>query len=639
MCGIVGFWNLDHKKAQPSVVERMLDRIAYRGPDDRGTWTDGPIALGHVRLSILDLSERGHQPFLTADGIGVLSYNGEVYNFREIRANLELEGIRFFSNTDTEVVLYALHHWGPEKAIPLFNGMFGFAYFDRRTETLWIARDRMGIKPAYIIQNSNLIAFASEIKALLAHPEIVTEPDLHALGSFLTYQRLEGDWTPFKGIEQVSPGSFLKITPKGIEKFIYFDPIRDLDVERILQAQKEDPVKLIAEFEESFRQSVRMHMISDAPLAAMTSGGLDSSLITAFAHEFKPDIVGYVANVKGAIVSEEQKAQTVGKYLGIKIRQIEVDREDLLRLWPTAIWHGDLPNCHANDMPYILVTRACREDGIKVMLTGEGSDELFGGYPWQEKTYQMWRWRRWHSTLIPNHFATRFLGRFHPWLRPINLRRLSQDPFFRSEQLDYSQDLLRQASVLDGGRRLTRTSALFDKLEKVKPLEDRAFLARVLEDWYANLQAVLHRNDRISMAASIESRPPFLENRLLDFALHLPRPLKLNDGKGKWIVKKVAEKRLPHSIVHARKLQFPVDMGTWRTAADLLEGGMVPELFKWGTRETQAILERAKQAPTVIHNLLGVELWARLYLRNESPAELGEALLGLNRKHGVARVG
>ena len=630
MCGFVGYWNSNGETASEPVLRRMLERIRYRGPDDVGTWLRGPIGLGHVRLSIIDLSPRGHQPFVTDDGQGVIVYNGEVYNFREIRANLEAEGFAFKSSSDTEVVLCALHHWGPEKAIPLFNGMFGFAYFDLRDKSIWLARDRAGIKPLYVARMGDLIAFASEMKALLAHPDVPCRPDVHVLGSFLTYQRFEGDWTPFEGIEQVSPGSYWKITQKGIEKTVYFDPVRDLNIDRLLEFSKQDPRKLVTEFERALSESVRMHLVSDAPLATMCSGGVDSSLVTALASEFKPDLVAYVANVKGTL-SEGAKAQLVAKHLGIKIRQVDVDREDLIRLWPTAIYHGDQPNCHANDMPYILVTRACREDGIKVVLTGEGSDELFAGYPWQVETYEMWRKRRLHSQFVPNNGLFRLLGKVHPKFTPLDLSALEKDPFAHQEELEFHQERLRLASSTDGGRRLLRQESLMKKLQKVHPIEDRAFLARVIEDWYGNLQAVLHRNDRISMAASVESRPPFLENRLIDLGLHFPRRLKYHNGKTKWVVKTLAEKKIPKEIVHSRKVHFAVPMNTWRHAASMLQGGMVAELFKWGREETKILLDRIIERPTVIHNVLGAEIWARIFLRGDSPEELGEQLFGASQ--------
>ena len=631
MCGIVGYWNLNGAPAQEDLLGRMIDRIRYRGPDDQGTWVAGPVGLGHCRLSILDLSPRGHQPFVTADGQGVLTYNGEVYNFQELRAQLEKEGVRFTSRTDTEVVLYALHRWGPEKAVPLFNGMFGLAYFDRRTQSLWLARDRVGIKPLYLARFGHGIAFSSEIKAFFAHPAIRCRADLHTLASFVTYQRFEGKWTPFEGIEDVPAGTITKITPTAIEQKSYFDVVREVNVERLLEMAKRHPQDLLAEFEEAFAESVRMHLVSDAPLATMCSGGVDSSLVTAVAKQFKPDVVAYVANVKGAYVSEGAKAQLVGRHAGIKVRQIDVDPDDLLRLWPTAIWQGDQPNCHANDMPYLLVVRACHADGIKVVLTGEGSDELFGGYPWQVKAFEMWRMRRLHSRLIPNLLPFRLAGRLHPKLEPIDLNPLTHDPFFRQEQLDYAQDLLRQASVTDGGRRLACHEELFRKLERVEPVEDRAFLARAFEDWYGNLQAILHRNDRISMAASVEARVPFLENRMMDLGMHFPRRMKYHQGKTKWVVKAAAEhgNKLPRQIIHSPKVHFAVPMGTFRSGLSLLKDGIAAELFKWGPQEAQLIIERASRAPTVLHNLLGLEVWGRIFLRGESPDQLGEALLGL----------
>ena len=626
MCGIAGYWNRDGRPAREEILNRMIDRIRYRGPDDRGTWVQGAIGFGHCRLSILDLSPRGHQPFVTADGQGALTYNGEVYNFQQLRKELEADGIRFTSATDTEVVLYAMHHWGPEAAVPRFNGMFALAYADRRTQTVWLARDRVGIKPLYLARYGQQIAFASEIKALLAHPEIPCRPDLHSLSSFVTYQRFEGTWTAFEGIEDVPAGSLTKITTEALTRTTYFDVTRDIEVDRLLETSRRDPRQLVAEFETALTDSVRMHLISDAPLATMCSGGIDSSLITAVASRFKPGVVAYVANVAGA-VSEGAKAELVGRHLGITVRRIDVDRDALLRLWPTAIWHGDQPNCHANDMPYILVVRACQADGIKVILTGEGSDELFGGYPWQVTAYRMWRQRRRHARWIPNQSLFRLAGRLHPNLAPINLQPLARDPFFRREQLDYGQELLRQACVTDGARRLRRHEALFSKLEPVRPVEDRAFLARAFEDWYGNLQAVLHRNDRISMAASVEARVPFLENRMMDLGMHFPRRMKYRHGQTKWVVKAMGEARLPRSIVHAPKIHFAVPMDTWRAAASLLRGGVASELFKWGAEETDAILQRACHTSTVIHNLVGVELWGQMFLRGEPPEALGETLM------------
>ena len=627
MCGIAGYWNLGGEPAHEETLKRMLLRIRHRGPDDEGVWREGPVGLGHCRLSILDLSPRGHQPFLTADGQGVLTYSGEVYNFRELRAELECEGVRFMSATDTEVVLYALHRWGPEKAIPRFNGMFAFAYFDRRDSTLWLSRDRLGIKPLYVTQSGGRIVFGSEIKALLAHPDVPCLADMHVLSAHILNQRLEGEWTPFENIEALRPGSILKVSGRSAQEIIYFDILRDLDIDRLIEAAVRDPKQLLSEFETIFSESVKIHMVSDAPLAVMTSGGVDSSLVTAVAKGLKPDIVGYVADVKGAVISEGEKAHIVGRHLGVPIRQIDVDQEETLRLWPVTIWHNDLPTTHAQDMPMLMVARACRRDGVKVLLTGEGSDELFGGYPWQRGSYDTWRLRRLQARLIPNTALFRKVGRFWSQLNPLDLKLLAKSPFAHIAELEDADKILRHSCVVDGGQRLKRHEALFKKLERLPLLEDRAFLARCLDDLRSYLPILLSRNDKMGMAASIETRVPFIENQLIALAMRLPRRAKYHKGISKWIVKSFAEKRLPREIVHATKMGFAVAEAPWqRAAAHLLREGMVPDLLKWETQARPLLLERVVKEPGVAMSLVGVELWARIFLKGESPEALGELL-------------
>lgn len=631
MCGLVGFWNFNGRPAENETLARMLQEMRYRGPDDQGVWTEGPVGLGQCRLSILDLSPRGHQPFVTADGQGVLTYNGEVYNFRDLRRELESEGVRFASTSDTEVILYALHRWGPEKAIPRFNGMFALGYFDRRDQTLWLTRDRLGIKPLYWIRNSTSVLFSSEIKALLAHPEVDCRPDLQALCEQMLFKRLEGERTPFEKIQAVRPGTIVRICADRIQSSTYFDVALDFQVERILEAAHQDPAQWVREFESAFAQSVGIHLISDAPLAAMCSGGLDSSLMTAVAKELIPNLVVYVADVKGAL-SEGAKAHRVGKHLGIEVRQVDVDRELIFRLWPMSIWHNDQPTFHPHDMPFMAVAEASRRDGIKVLLTGEGSDEMFGGYPWQSDTYRMWRIRQLHLSLFPNIPLFRGLGRWIPPLAPLNLSRMEKSPFTHLAELEEPEKLIREAAATDGGRRLSRHAFLFQKLEPIRPLEDRAFLARCLDDLTSYLQTLLHRNDRMGMAASIEARVPFLENQMIDFAMHLPRRAKFHKGITKWVVKTAAEKRLPREIIHAPKLGFAVEQQVWPQAASmLLRPGVVPDLFGWDGKAKEVLLDRILEDPYLSLTVVGIELWARIFLRGESPQELGEKMLALHR--------
>lgn len=630
MCGVVGYWNRDGQVASEVLLERMLERIRHRGPDDKGTWTSGAVGLGHCRLSILDLSPRGHQPFLTADGQGVISYNGEVYNYRELRLELEKEGICFRSTTDTEAVLYALHQWGPERAVKLFNGMFAFVYFDLRSQTLWLARDRAGIKPLYLARIGNTIAFASEIKGLFGHPNVPCRPDMHALTTQLIYQRLDGGWTPFEKIESLIPGSLLKVTKDSEETKIYFDLLRDFDVERIDKGDRIPFEALTDQFENLFAASVKSHLVSDAPLAAMSSGGLDSSLMTALAKEYKSDIVAYIADVKGIQVPEVPKAQKVCRQLGVELRPVKVAQEEYLRLWPRAVYQNDQPNFFSQNIPFMAVAEAARRDGFKVLLTGEGSDELFGGYSWQVEAYHMWRLRRLHLKFLPNIPLLRILGRFASKIAPLDFESLSKRPFRHLSQGAPFENDIRPLCAVDGGQRPLREQRLFRKLASVKPLEERAFLARSFEDFYCHLRNILTSNDKMAMAHSIEARVPFLENQLMDFGHHLPCRAKYYKGMTKRIVKKAALKRLPHDIIHAKKIGFGVSSQVWTQTLGFLKGGMVAEFFKWGNQEAEEIRHLIlSEDPIMIFHLLSIELWARIYFQGESCFELAEKLLAI----------
>ncbi len=637
MCGVVGFWNRDGQIASEVLLERMLERIRHRGPDDKGTWAEDGIGLGHARLSILDLSERGHQPFLTQDGLGAISYNGEVYNFRELRKDLEKEGVKFKSTSDTEVVLYALHHWGPEKAIPRFDGMFALAYFDLRSRTLWLSRDRTGIKPLYTARAGNMIAFASEMKAFFGHPGIPCRPDLHALTTMVIHERLDGKWTPFENVECVIPGTVVRITKDCEEEIVYFDLLRDLDIDRIIKGRSMPFEVLLAQFEALFTKSINMHLISDAPLAAMLSGGLDSSLMLAIARQYKKDIVAYVADVKGVGIPETPKARKVADHLGIELRPVKVDVEEYLRLWPMVVYQNDQPNHFSQNVPFTAVSNAARRDGFKVLLTGEGSDELFGGYDWLVESYKMWRWRRIHSLLIPNIAPLRAIGRWMKRLAPLDLNALAERPFSHLSKWEEIDQEERALCAVDGAQRHVREKAIFQKLESIKPVEERAFLARSFETFHIHLRTLLACNDKMGMVQSIEARVPFLETELIDFALHLPCSAKFFKGMTKRIVKKAAEKILPHDIVHAPKIGFAVNPHVWKGAEELLKGGMVPELFKWGSSEIRGISSMLFKNPWVAFHILSVELWARIYFRGESPSELGEALLRMNKRNGKIR--
>ncbi len=627
MCGVVGFWHKDGKKADEKILQKMVHRLAHRGPDDHGIWSYQSLGLGHTRLSILDLSKNGHQPFITNDGNGVLSYNGEIYNYMDLRLQLQKEGVVFKSTSDTEVLLYALHLWGPQKAIPLLEGMFAFAYFDLRSQTLWLARDRAGIKPLYWIDKGHLSVFASEMKALFDHPDVPCRADMHSLTTLILYRRLDGDWTPFEDVKCVLPGTLVKVTEQRSDAISYFDLLRDVNVDRIIQSKQIPFDQILSAFEENFSHSVKSHLISDTPVATMCSGGVDSSLITAAAKEVNADLVAYVAEVEGYRINEAQKAQQVCDHINVPLRRIKVSQEEYIRSWPEAAYYNDQPNFFAQNVYAMLVSKAAYKDGFKVLITGEGSDELFGGYPLQAEAYHMWRLRRLHSMVVPNNPFFKKLGHYFSRLAPFDLPNLMKHPFTHMDDMSPMQGSIGQLASLDGIQRRLRSEQLFKKLERITPLEERAFLAKGFEDFHTHLRTLLCANDKMSMAVSVEARVPFLSNQLIDFGLHLNCHSKYNRKISKRVVKVSAEKKLPHTIVHAEKIGFGYSNSTWKKGVDFLKKGMVPHLFKWGEREAKAIYEDLEADRSHLFPLMSVELWAQIYLNHEDPQSLSEKLL------------
>ena len=614
MCGIAGVFRLDGAAADPVALDTMLDTIRHRGPDDRGVWSDGACALGHVRLSILDLSRRGHQPMLTDDGRGVLAYNGEVYNFPELRRDLENEGVVFHSTCDAEVVLEALHRWGPTEAVPRFNGMFAFAYYDRRDDTLWLARDRVGIKSLSLSEQDGALIFCSEMKGLLAHPDVPCHIDRDGLNLFLVYERQSRRSTVFEGVESLEPGTIRRIRGKATEVTRYFQIPQCVDVGRLGRQGGVSLSDGVRDVEAALVDSVRMHLASDAPLATMCSGGVDSSLVTALAVAERPDVTAYVADVGGP-ASEAAQAERVGRHLGVSVQRVPIDREEFLRLWPEATWHRDSPSLHPSDGPLLAVARKCHADGVKVLLTGEGSDEIFGGYIWYAKTYRLWRKARLRSR-FPWPLRKPWSSRWRLWRKAPH----SDVPVLGQHRLRRRLMLAMAPDVELGG------VAIREHLSEVEPPEDRAFLTHQLDDLCYHLGWILHRHDRIGMGASIEMRVPFLENRLINLGLHLPRRLKLRGRTCKWILKKVAERWLPRNVVYARKKGFPVSPDLYRGATGLLADGVLPDLLRWTRDQTRRMAPLVDENTDIAYQLASAEVWARIFLRGDSPAQVAERL-------------
>ncbi len=610
MCGLVGILRRDGERADAAHIDRMLAPMLHRGPDSRGCWAEGEVALGHLRLSILDLSERASQPIAAAGGEGVLVYNGEVYNFRALRSELEREGVVFASSGDTGVVLQALVRWGPQRAIPRFNGMFALAYFDRRRHELWLARDRFGFKPLYTAERAGELIFASEPQALLAHPALPCRPDRLAIASCLLLGRQDAHLTFFEGVAAIEPGTWWRVHGSGVERHRYYHVLDALDVERLLAA---DPDQVVPRFEALFDESVRLHLASDVPLAAICSGGVDSSLIAACASRHLKDLHCYVADESSGR-GEGEFAQRVADHLGVRLTRLSMDRETQLRHWPEATLYEAHPLYNRSSVALLLLARAARADGVKVLLNGEGSDELFGGYGTQQRARRAWDWRT-RLALALDPMRSR---------RRRSFRHLRSQRFLGVSRLDGLG--VTGLAVVDGESELRR-QALEEKLAPVRSAADRAFLVRCLDDLYFTLDPLLRRHDRMAMAASIEMRVPFLENDLIDFGIHLPLRAKFRRGQSKWVVKQAAEKLLPAEIVHARKRAFPMPADYDVGCEALLAGGAAGELLHWTERTQQALISHLRRRNHLRFALVGLELWARLYLRGEKPDALAGELL------------
>ena len=384
MCGITGIFNLDGDPAPAAVLRAMTEALAHRGPDAEGQHVDGPVGLGHRRLSVIDLSPAGRQPMLTEDGRYAINYNGEVYNYRELRGELEALGVPFHSQTDTEVVLKALAQWGFEEGLLRLNGMFALALWDARERELLLARDRFGIKPLYWTRRGDLFMFGSEIKSFLPHPGFRPQLDREALFEYFTFQNLYTERTLFDGVSLLPPGCLMRVR----EGAGTLRPERYWDWE----FREPEPAGDAAEYEEEldrlFRQAVNRQLVADVPLGSYLSGGMDSGSVTAVAADQIEDMrtftVGFDMHSASGIelgFDERERSEQMSYLFGTEHYEMVLKAGDMQRVMPRLIWHlEDLrvgqsyPNFYAAQLA---------SKFVKVVLSGAGGDEIFGGYPWR----------------------------------------------------------------------------------------------------------------------------------------------------------------------------------------------------------------------------------------------------------------
>ncbi len=562
MCGVTGFINLDGTPASPVILKKMTDAIAHRGPDGEGQWIEDNIGIGHRRLAIIDLSPAGHQPMISSNHRFILSYNGEIYNYRELRTDLEAEGYWFRSQTDSEVVLHALAHWGKD-ALLKFNGMFALALWDRKEKCLLLARDRYGIKPLYYAQQDKRFAFGSEQKAITAQPNFQKKLNEPALLEYFTFQNIFTDQTLLKDLHLLPAGHYAIFNAQNssLKRHQYWDyRFRE-------PVQKASKAEYLEELDRLFKQAVNRQLVSDVELGAYLSGGMDSGSITAVAVREIPNLksftVGFdLSSASGLELAYDERAKAEAMSAVFKTEHYEMVLKagDMERSLPKLAWHLEEPRVGQSYPNYYAAKLASKF--VKVVLAGSGGDELFGGYPW-----------RYYRAANAQNFEEYIDHYYLYWQRLASNSELKQifAPVWSEVEHVWTRNIFRDVFA-----------AHENELERPEDYVNHSL--------YFEAKTFLHglfvMEDKLSMAHGLETRVPFMDNDLVDFAMQCPVGLKLNNlaetltinenepgsktnayfqktKDGKQILRDVMSRYIPAEITQAQKQGFSSPDASW----------------------------------------------------------------------------
>ena len=565
MCGICGKFDVRERVERP-LIEEMCTSISHRGPDDQGVYLGTSIGLGNRRLAIIDLSAAGHMPMSTESGRMWITYNGEVYNHRELRAELKGYGYRFRSHTDTEVVLNAYHKWGPD-CLHRFNGMFAFAIWNEEEQRLFLARDRLGIKPLYYYFDGARIIFASEIKAILQDPKVSRELSQEGIINYFTFGHSMAPRTIFKNIHKLLPGHCMMCLPEG-------EASLQMKIQRYwappAPGQGEDAGKqyYVEEIRNLLSESVRKRLISDVPLGVFLSGGIDSSIVTSLMSSIdrspvKTFSIGFATG--GNSYNELDDARVVANYCGTEHHEILLDENDLTEAISSLVYHYDEPFGDAANFPTYLLSRFVR-NYVTVSLSGEGSDEIFGGY------------RRYVAENLIAHY---------PAIVGLLNNKIVRRSLFHIPRLSRWYKLAEDLRVRDGAERYANWLSIFNKemraelfeghlmdLPDFDPLDiyHRLYSGNgtrgVDSMLYIDQQTLLpdtflEKVDKASMAVGLEVRVPFLDHQLVEFAATIPAKYKVSGFSTKCILKEAFRSQLPAETLRKRKHGFTPPVKPW----------------------------------------------------------------------------
>ncbi|MEQ8252356.1 MAG: asparagine synthase (glutamine-hydrolyzing) [Oceanibaculum nanhaiense] len=583
MCGIAGLLDLEGRLSPDLMsdsIAAMTAALSRRGPDDEGLWQDeaAGIALGHRRLAIIDLSPAGHEPMVSADGRLVLTYNGEIYNHRELRRELEEDGAAFRGDCDAEVMLEGFARWGIPATVARLIGMFAFAVWDRRERRLILGRDRMGVKPLYWGKSDGLLLFGSELKALAACPHWNREIDRDSVASYLRHAYVPAPHSIYRRIEKLPPGYLLEIGPDGAPHLTRYWDLRDVALAGLADPLPEDADAALALLEPLLRDAVSRRMVADVPLGVLLSGGIDSAMVTALMQQASDRPVrSFTIGFQDSDLDEAPLAGAIARHLGTDHTQLYLTESDARNTVPELPGLYDEPFADASQIPTLLVSRLARQQ-VTVALSGDGGDELFGGYHRHRIGEAVWDrvsavprpMRQVASALLKmpssgawSKLAGALPDRYRPPMLGDKVGKLAS-----VLPLDGPDDMYRRlithwpaAEGLVPGAVRRGTAA--EELGAAAGIADPFHRARLMDALTYLTDDVLAKVDRASMGCGLEVRVPLLDHRVAELAWRLPKSLLHREGRSKWPLRHVLERHVPRALFERPKAGFSVPLDGW----------------------------------------------------------------------------
>lgn len=585
MCGLAGFWSVDGRTRDlEAIAAAMADRIRHRGPDDGGTWVDpvSGLAFAHRRLSIIDLSPAGHQPMVSASGRWVLVYNGEVYNHTLVRSELEAAGLApaWHGHSDTETLLAAIESWGLDATLKRCVGMFALALWDRRDRQLWLARDRLGEKPLYYGWQRGSFLFGSELKALRMHPDFAADVDRDAVADLLRHNYIPGPASIYQGILKLPPGTWLRVDRGNRDAA----PVCYWSLAEVAERGQASPfagsdAEALAGLRDRLSSSVRGQMMSDVPLGALLSGGVDSSLVTALmqANSTRP-VRTFTIGFDEPRFDESAAASAVAAHLGTEHTALRLSGSDALALVDRLPEMYDEPFADSSQLPTYLVMRLARQH-VTVALSGDGGDEFFGGYNRYFLGPKVWSAIGWMPRPVRSAIGRALTGfsadAIDRALGPLSRGLGVAQPGGKAHKLGTR---MQEAASLDdlyvslvsewprsGGVALGchPAASLLDQRERWPRLGDPVARMMAMDGLTYLPDDILAKVDRASMAVSLETRAPFLDRDVVEYAWTLPMAMKLRDGRGKWLLRRLLDDYVPRPLIDRPKMGFGIPLDEW----------------------------------------------------------------------------